>query len=325
MSKSSRLLAIGLLIVIFVAAYFWSTRQQSALTEYETRPFNRLEGAVEVTAPAFPVDQNTASSAGTRTRVPALGSKRPSIVDAYEQSADLIAFIESAKRNPADGGYFMASIAANNCALYTKKKLVEIDPSARTAQAGSIERREAALKSMQNRCTGHEISAGNEASLLLKEGARLGDPLVLFQNDLRNARMDGLLGADQVKQAFALNNPYAIEAAMAAFQASDENRLVYDGNAISGDDARYLRLAFQLLTCAFGLDCGPASAIATHDCIVLGGSCDTDRFQQVQGWGVAPREWERVMRYYGEMESAYRNGNYSIVTVKPRSSTAAAK
>jgi hypothetical protein len=318
MSKSWKLLASGLVILLFAAAYLWSTRQQAARTGHETQPPTRQKGPAEVTAPVLSIGQNTLPENGMRTTVSPVGSKRLPIVDAYEKSTDLMTFIESAKRNPADGGYFMASIAASNCALYAKQTLVEIDPSARTAQAASVERREAALKSMQNRCKGYEVSAGNDTSSLLKEGARQGDPIVKLQNDLRSARMEGLLGADQVKQAFALNNPYAIEAAMTAFQASDEKRLLYGGNAIGGDDARYLRLAFQLLPCGFGLDCGPASAITTHDCVVLGGSCDTDRFQQIQGWGVAPREWERVMQYYNEMEYAYRNGDYSIVTVKPR-------
>jgi hypothetical protein len=326
MSKLWKLLAIAV-AGFSIAVYFWVEGQhRTALTGVGLQPSVQLPALESPVAAATQSTatstlsslQNAASLSGTRSPHIGISSHRSSIVDAFEKSNSWTSFIESAKRSPAEGGYFMASIAANNCAMYVKKTLAQIDPTAVAAQNPSLDRRTAALQLIQSRCDGFEASKDNDVASLLKEGARQGDPIIKLQNDLRIARMDGQLGAEQVRQAFAVGNPYAIEAAMSAFQASDDSRLLYKDNAVSGDDSRYLRLAFQLLPCAFGLDCGPTSTIAMHDCVTLGGSCDTDRFQQIQGWGVAPREWERVMQYYNEIEYAYRNGNYSVVAVKPR-------
>jgi hypothetical protein len=46
--------------------------------------------------------------------------------------------------------------------------------------------------------------------------------------------------------------------------------------------------------------------IAIRDCIQLGSGCGMDRFQQLQNFGFAPREWERVMQMHGEIAQAYR-------------------
>jgi hypothetical protein len=323
MLKSWKLLVV--FVAVFSAAlYLWAgSQQQTASTQTELQPSVQKDnrGALssdKVTRPAtstLSTSQN-AVQVGKETTLTAVELRRTPIVDAYEKSTNWAAFIESAKHNPAEGGYYMASVAASNCAAFAKKTLAQIDPATLTAPAESVARRTASLKSLQERCRGYEASSDNSSFALLKEGARQRDPLVKLQNDLRDARMGGELGAEQIRQALALNNPYAIEAAMTAFQAADEKRLRYNGNAVGEDDSRSLRLAFQLLPCAFGRDCGSASAIAAQDCIGLGNSCDMDRFQQIQGWGVAPREWERVMQYYHELEHAYRNGNYSIVVFR---------
>lgn len=325
MSKPLKLFAIALALIFSSLAVYLLVRQhQTVLTATDSKLTAKesvLKSAVAdtalVSAASLPLAQQNASTQNGASSMSA-GSQRSSIVDAFEKSTSLRTFIENAKRNPAQGGYFMASIAADSCAMYGKRTLAQIDPSMLTARTELVERKAAALKLVQSRCEGYEATGGNDVVSLLKEGAQQGDPIVKLQNDLRNARMDGQIGAEQVRQAFALNNPYAIGVAMSAFQASDESRLLYKGNSVSADDTRYLNLVFQLLPCAFGLDCGSTSIVSTGNCIYLEGSCDMDRFQQIKELGVAPREWERVMQYYTDIEYAYRNGNYSVIAVKPK-------
>jgi hypothetical protein len=247
---------------------------------------------------------------------------RAAIAAEFEKATDWKAFIVASRERPAEGGFYMASVAAGQCSLYEKTSLAELDQdktkAAKAAIRATHDARSAALKLIQARCGEAGAIVPNYFSLR-KEGMRLGDPILKLESTLRDARMTGQIDGEHIKQAFAMNNPYALEVATIALQASAQERVLYQGEGLADEDeARYLRAALHLVPCAFGMDCRANSVIAIGDCIGLGGGCGMDRFQQMQNFGFAPREWERVMQIHGDIVRAYSNGNFSIVTVKPR-------
>ena len=321
MLKSWKLLIVGfgILCIIFV----WYLLGKS----FVSPPVPSLKLESTSTSVAGTADLSAASvqqQKTTKISLPPLPAKRPDLVVELENARNLPTFMLNAKTRPSEGGYYIASIAAMHCAQFTNFSVKEFEatlPNANIKRFGvaSIEQREVQLKKVQERCAGYADNSEMSSIAFMKQGASAGDTLIKLAKDLRDERMSGRkIDGALISQAFAMNNPYAVEAAMTALQVVDEGRLLFNGAAINGDEIGLVNKAMQLIPCGFGFDCGPASKIEVRECISSGTGCDMNRFERMQSTYNTPQEWERVMYFYNELSNAYRNGNYSIISVKPK-------
>jgi hypothetical protein len=323
MLKSWKLLIFGFGILCIVLVWFVSGKTFVSPLEPSPKLENtsaRVAGATDLSAASVAQQQNT--------KIPLfpLPAKRPALVVELENTRNLTTFIMNAKTRPLEGGYYIAAIVALHCGQFTKFSIKEFEatePNANIKRFGvaPIEQREAQLKKVQERCAGYLSNPENSISALYKQGTSAGDPLIKLRKELSDERMSGRkIDGTLISQVFAMNNPYAVEAAMTALQVVDEGRLLFNGAAINEDERGLVNKAMQLIPCGFGFDCGPNSIIEAEECITSGSGCGMNRFERMQSAYNTPQQWERVMYFYNEMNNAYRNGNFSIVSAKPISS-----
>jgi hypothetical protein len=321
MLKSWKLLAAGFGVIVAGLLWFTFNKAPSSTSDIASWERKSPETPNNVGKSVASVPEQKVS----KVALPPRPANRPELVRELESVTNLSSFQELAKTRVAEGGYYMAALAGNHCSEYSNFFAKDLDLKVTSVSGSSgvasVEQRLALLKKIKDRCA----NVGSSLPLV-KEGIRLGDPIIKLERDLSAARLAGeQLGGSLIAKAFATNNGYAVEVAMIALQSTEENRILFNNSRLGEDDSRYLRMSMQLIPCGFGMDCGPDSMLAVRDCVISGTGCDMNRFEQIQGWNMAPREWERVMYFYNEMSSAYRNGNFSIVSTKIGPSSQLAK
>jgi hypothetical protein len=247
----------------------------------------------------------------------------------FESSHDNKKFIEEARAQPLSGGVYLALKAEADCSLTgyaTAEKTIKDNADFIPLTAPNRNERLAAVRKLYEKCSGFDGSPMKLAELreLIKEGKRLGDPILKLQDDLRAAVAEETTKiAPLLQSAVDSKNPYMVSEAMtilATLLPSDDQaypslfNFSINGVAIPPEDSYAARAAMELIPCQYGLDCSPDSRYSLFLC-VAGRACGQDWYEHNREAMMS--DGSRMRYYYDQIMNAFNTGNFGSVSIGP--------
>jgi hypothetical protein len=289
------------------------TTAQTTATAAVTRA--QIATAKEMASPAF-------SEAFFKTNAGKLARQ-------FESSRDNKKFVEEARQQPLSGGAYLAFKAEADCSLTgfpTVEKAIKDNAGFIPFTASNRNERLAAVRKLYEKCLGFDGAPMTlaEKKELLKEGKRLGDPILKLQDDLRAAvAEENIKIAPLLQTAVDSKNPYMVSEAMtmlATLLPSDDQaypslfNFSINGVAVPPEDSYAARAAMELIPCQYGLDCSPDSRYSLFLC-VAGRACGQDWYEHNREAMMS--DGSRMRYYYDQIMNAFNTGNFGSVSIGP--------
>lgn len=259
MSVRSRWVAIIIALIVLGGAVLWwlndSTRDGSAVQDGQRR---------ETPSPAKP---STSSGATDSSASPALGRRgggQPAseLARLYETAPDLRALFDQLDRSDAPEAPYFAAKILQRCAEVSKvglKELLAKFPSRYPGTSSPIPVREDAYRKILVPCKGFESRpiAPEEIAERQKEGVRRGDARALAQAMGLRRPDDKPSPLESAARLVDTADPYVLsELGGFLVQAAIGHGSVGELRLTESDRAAAF-LAWSMIACDYGLDCGP--------------------------------------------------------------------
>lgn len=315
--------AIGTAVVFY--AYTVDRADRQAAASLNAKPFLVLGSAAKTSArPAtYPNSSSTATlGPGKRADAPvstsALAGRAP-LHEQYEKSADLKAFVDSIGRdtvNPEQKAYVAralrscADVAASSVEAQAQRYESKIPATSPNRSA-----RISAHRRNLERCRGFEgmpISRA-EAERLMEEAAAAGSAFALSERLVTLERQEGTEhAASMLVRVLESLDPVAMLNALDFVRTGRAIKLGAEPDATVNAP---LAQAWMLVTCDFGLDCGPESPVVRAHCVSLN-QCDANSFEEIVLAGIQSGEdASYVQRIRANLRQAISERNWRALGI----------
>ncbi len=310
--------AIGLWY--FVETSFTLTNKPTLLTPQvinsSSSTRNEIANSSPAPAPPYKVAINSMELSRTEN----------SVISAYRTAKDYRAFFDLAITRPKEGGLYLAGVSALDCSTLmapgekTQAQAYARQLSSLAQDAPNRAQRIEAIKTRHERCLSFDqFPLPSGASVVaMKDGATKGDSVLTMKADVSALYLpEGALQKlpQVLERAISSANPYVMEAVLMQIGAGAALFPTFINNErVPIEHVLAFGQAMSLVTCQFGMDCGPNSRPVLDLCIA--NNCGLNWYEVIQQ-NVSPREYLQIMVYHDAIVSALRTGNYAAITVQP--------
>jgi hypothetical protein len=174
-------------------------------------------------------------------------------------------------------------------------------------------RQQAFETSLQN-CRGFDGKLINIAEImtLLREAAESGEPRALARSllfkDFAESKFESF---ELVKRLLATRDPYVIRDVGAYLSRGEDVWLMGDND--QPVPVRVMAVAWELVACDFGLDCGASSRLVQNQC-ALSGHCGVASYEDwLRQYGEPASRYREIMRIRGEISAALQTQNWELL------------
>jgi hypothetical protein len=243
----------------------------------------------------------------------------------YADASDLRIFVEKAKRQPARGGIYYASIALEEC----RALRAEIQGSPPLADAAKLAATAAlagqptnarmhSLAVLQSRCasfTSDELGVTEQRALIT--WGRAQDPMAKLRAKILEGSAD--LQDPEKRQALmnevlALNDPGVLELlrGLAWSVSGDQAAIFLDGQEFGGLDGEQFDTAWMLMTCTLSRRCNERGVVVEQNC-GLGQICAESMQTMLRSRAASDVEFQKISAVANRLAQIVATGQVSAL------------
>ena len=265
-------------------------------------------------APAAP-----APAAGRPAGVKAPEAYSQQLIQDFESTPDRRALFEELKASGTADAHFFAARILRDCFEVGERGLegaMKAFMAKIPGNSASLAARVDAFRQLTEPCAGFE----DRPILVIEvqqqnwQGVQKKDPRAMA-SALKTGQMDS--NTDPLKMAATLlekNDPYII-ADLAVFMAGPAGGFVIDGKPVDRPASAAAMLAWEMVACDYGGQCGPNSPAVLHACADKG-VCGIGSFDQLARVTM-PDDYQRALEFRAQIRAALQYRDFAAIGLDP--------